>query len=54
MGIHYEYVILTVAWRPLTNTFVQASGGMLATAKVIVAIWSPDHDRAVVRQLVRM
>jgi len=34
LGIGCEYVIRTVAWRPLANTFVQASGGMSATAEV--------------------
>jgi len=32
----WGYVILTVAWHPLANTFVQASGGMSATTKVLV------------------
>jgi len=33
-GIRYEYVILTIAWQPLENTCVQASGGMSPTAEV--------------------
>jgi len=41
LGIVYEYVILTIAWRPLTNTFVQASGGQSATAEVLVFARSP-------------
>jgi len=39
LGIRYEYVVLTVAWRPLANTFVtfvQVSGGMSATVEVLV------------------
>jgi len=38
LGIRHEYVILTVAWRPLANTFVQASGSMPATAELLVFI----------------
>jgi len=34
----WECVILTVAWRPLTNTFIQESGGMSATAEVLVVV----------------
>jgi len=29
----WEYIILRVVWRPLENTFVQAFGGMSATAE---------------------
>jgi len=36
LGIRHEYVILTVAWRPLANTFIHASGGMSATADILV------------------
>jgi len=38
LGVRYEYVILQVAWRPLVNTFVQASDGMSATAEVLVEL----------------
>jgi len=34
-----EYVILTVVWRPVVNTFVHVSGGMLATAKLLVYLF---------------
>jgi len=38
--LQIRYVILTVAWRPLANTFVQASGGMSATVEVLVfTLW---------------
>jgi len=30
--------LFSVAWRPLANTFVQASGGMSATAEVFVLL----------------
>jgi len=36
--IRYEYVILTFAFWPLANAFVQASGGMSAIAEVLVLI----------------
>jgi len=39
-GIRHEYGILTAAWRPLANTFVQASGGMSARAEVLVVFVS--------------
>jgi len=38
LRIRYEYLIFTVTWRPLTNTFVQASEGMSAPAKLLVNI----------------
>jgi len=36
LGVRLEYAILTVAWRFLVNTFVQASGGISAIAEVLV------------------
>jgi len=30
---YWEYVILAVAWRPLVNTFVQASGGIVSNSR---------------------
>jgi len=35
-----NYIILTVAWWPLANTFVKVSGSISATAEVLVEI----HD----------
>jgi len=35
--MRYEHVILIAACRLLANTFVQASGGMSATAEVLLA-----------------
>jgi len=36
LGIRYKYAILTIASWPLANMFVQAFGGMSATAEVLV------------------
>jgi len=44
LGIRYEHVILTVAWRPLANTILQASGGMSATAEFLLLFYDLDLD----------
>jgi len=48
MEVRYEYAILTVSWRPLANTFVQASGGVSLTDELLVQ----DRQKVVLRHLV--
>jgi len=48
LRICYEYVILTIAWRPPANTFVQASGVMSATADVFVLTVAEFMDKQVI------